>query len=343
MADKAKTTHIYDSSGQIDSTGSANAYVIRVSEQISAYHRGMAPIRFKANFGNSGAATANIATELSPSGLGAVTMKKGGGASDLASGDIVSGGVYTLIYDGTFFQVLEQNATAFALADDAVTNAKLANMAEATIKGRAVGAGTGDPQDLTATQATAILNAFTSLLKGLVPASGGGTTTFLRADGTFAAPGGITAGTVQATTSGTAFDFTSLPAGLKRITVLFRGVSLSGTDGLLVQIGDSGGIQTTGYISSGGQIVSGASGDMANSTSGFIINVGGDARIFSGSMTIERIDGNTWVSSHAGKSETTRANAGGGDKALSAELDRLRITRTGTNTFDAGSVNIFYE
>lgn len=74
------------------------------------------------------------------------------------------------------------------LDDDGVTNAKLANMAQDTIKGRASGAGTGDPVDLTGTQATAILDAFTSGLKGLAPASGGGTTNFLRADGTWAAP-----------------------------------------------------------------------------------------------------------------------------------------------------------
>jgi hypothetical protein len=35
-----------------------------------------------------------------------------------------------------------------------------------------------------------MLDAFTSALKGLVPPSGGGTATFLRADGTFATPGG---------------------------------------------------------------------------------------------------------------------------------------------------------
>lgn len=85
--------------------------------------------------------------------------------------------------------VAAQVATA-QVADDAITNAKLANMAAATVKGRAVGAGTGDPQDLTPAQATAILNAFTSSLKGLVPASGGGTANFLRADGTWAAPPG---------------------------------------------------------------------------------------------------------------------------------------------------------
>lgn len=80
-------------------------------------------------------------------------------------------------------------ATALTIAADAVSNAKLANMATATLKGRTT-AGTGDPEDLTGTQATALLDTFTSGAKGLVPASGGGTTAFLRADGTFAVPAG---------------------------------------------------------------------------------------------------------------------------------------------------------
>jgi hypothetical protein len=70
-----------------------------------------------------------------------------------------------------------------------VTNAQLANMATARFKGR-VTAGTGVPEDLTGTQATTLLDTFTSLLKGLAPASGGGTANFLRADGTWAAPPG---------------------------------------------------------------------------------------------------------------------------------------------------------
>jgi len=49
-------------------------------------------------------------------------------------------------------------ATELTIANDAVTNAKAANMAEATIKGRAAAAGTGDPTDLTATQVRTILN-----------------------------------------------------------------------------------------------------------------------------------------------------------------------------------------
>jgi hypothetical protein len=71
---------------------------------------------------------------------------------------------------------------ALTITPNAVTNAKLAQIGTGIIKGRAT-AGTGNVEDLTATQVTAVLNVFTDLLKGLVPASGGGTVNFLRADG----------------------------------------------------------------------------------------------------------------------------------------------------------------
>lgn len=194
---------------------------------------------------------------------------------------------------------------------------------------------------------TALGNAFTSGLKGLVPASGGGTSTFLRADGTFATPatGGMTVGTAQATTSGTAFDFTSLPAAIKRITIMLDLVSLSGTDNLLVQIGDSGGISSSGYVSSSG-INTGAGVGAFSSTAGFVIATATAARTFTGHMVLTRITGNQWVSSHDG-ADTVGNNTqqGGGGKTLSGDLDRVRLTRTGTNTFDGAgsSVNIMYE
>ena len=83
------------------------------------------------------------------------------------------------------------------VATGTLTNAKLADVATATLKGRAT-AGTGAPEDLTGAQATALLDVFGTAAKGLAPASGGGTTNFLRADGTWAAPagggGGVTDG-----------------------------------------------------------------------------------------------------------------------------------------------------
>lgn len=107
-----------------------------------------------------------------------------------------SGGITQLTSDVTAGP--GSGSQAATIANDAVTNAKAANMAQSTIKGRAVGAGTGDPTDLTATQATAILNSVVGDsgaggTKGLVPAPGAGDTAagkFLKADGTFAVPVG---------------------------------------------------------------------------------------------------------------------------------------------------------
>jgi hypothetical protein len=80
-------------------------------------------------------------------------------------------------------------------AAGSITNAMLADMAASRFKARNSGGGTGPPEDLTGTQATALLDLFSSTLKGLVPLSGGGTTNFLRADGAFAAPTGLVAAT----------------------------------------------------------------------------------------------------------------------------------------------------
>jgi hypothetical protein len=70
-----------------------------------------------------------------------------------------------------------------------VTNAMLSTMGAHTYKGNNT-ASTANPSDITSTQLTADLNLFTSALQGLVPASGGGTTNFLRADGTWAPASG---------------------------------------------------------------------------------------------------------------------------------------------------------
>ncbi len=77
----------------------------------------------------------------------------------------------------------------WSLDANGVTNSFLAQMGAGTIKGNNTG-GTANALDLTATQVTAMLNPFTSSLQGLAPSSGGGTTNFLRADGTWAAPTG---------------------------------------------------------------------------------------------------------------------------------------------------------
>ena len=117
---------------------------------------------------------------------GLATVATSGSASDLSTGTLADARLPAF---GSGDVSFASGGGAGTIANNAVTNAKAADMATGTIKGRST-AGTGDPEDLTGTQATALLDAFTSGAKGLVPASGGGTTNFLRADGTFAAPPG---------------------------------------------------------------------------------------------------------------------------------------------------------
>jgi hypothetical protein len=82
--------------------------------------------------------------------------------------------------------------------------------------------------------------------------------------------GAITSGTAVASTSGTSIDFTGIPSWVKRITVMFSSVSLSGASSYLVQIGTSGGIQNTGYTSSS-FIIATAGSNGSNSTAGYVI------------------------------------------------------------------------
>jgi len=152
----------------------------------------------------------------------------------------------------------------------------------------------------------------------------------------------ITSGTAQVSTSGTNIDFTDIPSWVKRVTVMFSGVSTNGANSLLVQLGDSGGVETTGYISTSVQISGG--GLTADATVGFVIRSATASNVFSGSMVIMNINGNDWVSQHSVKQTTIAIACGAGDKSLSGTLDRVRITTFGgTDTFDAGSINILYE
>lgn len=160
----------------------------------------------------------------------------------------------------------------------------------------------------------------------------------------FAAPGGtVNQGTAQVTTSGTAFDYTGIPATAKIIIIQFAGVSLSGTDNLLVQIGPSGGFETTGYDSGSAFLLAAPTITMASSTAGFIVPAGAAVRVVSGTMILTNIDGNQWVASfHGPVTAGTGMGVAGGSKTLAGVLDRVRVTRTGTDTFDLGKVNILY-
>jgi hypothetical protein len=157
---------------------------------------------------------------------------------------------------------------------------------------------------------------------------------------------GITSGTAVASTSGTSINFTSIPSWVKRITVMFSSVSLNSTGAFLIQLGDSGGVETSGYDAT---LIIGSNGSantVSASVAGFPFYSGANTFTLSGSMIITNITGNTWVEQGVFNNSTTTpfVTSTAGTKTLSATLDRVRITTTtGTDTFDSGSVNILYE
>ena len=155
---------------------------------------------------------------------------------------------------------------------------------------------------------------------------------------------GITSGTAVASTSGTSIDFTGIPSWVKRITVMFNGVSTNGASFPQIQIG-SGSIVTSGYSSFAAYVVNSAPTSASSATTGFHMNDGLAASTRFGSMVITNITGNTWVSNHTmGDIGGVVVFMGGGSLALGGTLDRVRITTVnGTDTFDAGSINILYE
>lgn len=148
--------------------------------------------------------------------------------------------------------------------------------------------------------------------------------------------GNLTLGTAQNTTSGTAIDFTGIPSWAKRVTVMFNGVSVSGTADLLIQIGTSSGIESTGYL---------AVSDVSAFTAAFGIRTQNAAFAVKGAMVITTLGSNVWVmTTNTYLDSGTTARNGSGSKTLGGTLDRVRITTSnGTDTFDAGSVNIMYE
>jgi hypothetical protein len=215
-------------------------------------------------------------------------------------------------------------AIAATIANNAVTNAKLADMATARLRGR-ITAGTGDPEDLTGTQATTLLDVLTSSLKGLAPASGGGTTNFLRADATWAAPAASPPPpTYQVFTSGSGTYTT--PANCKRIEVTLVGGGTGGGGGGGGGVGTAGGNTTFGTLTANGAAVnptnyqSGAPGSASGGTINFTGGYGTDgapastASLSTGAHGGVTIFGGAGSGGHnrAGLAAAANTGAGGG-------------------------------
>jgi hypothetical protein len=156
-----------------------------------------------------------------------------------------------------------------------------------------------------------------------------------------------TLGTAVASTSGTSIDFTGLPAWVKKITVMFNAVSTTGASNYLIQIG-SGSLTTSGYLSCGMAMQSGTTSTTAvTSTAGLLatadFQTGGVTN--TGTLNLNLITGSSYVcTALSARNDGARVSTCTGNITLAGALDRLRITTVnGTDTFDAGTINLLLE
>lgn len=171
--------------------------------------------------------------------------------------------------------------------------------------------------------------------------NGSGTITGVSAGGLQAGAGPVLM-TAQASTSGTSIDFTGIPSWVKRITVILSGVSTNGSSGVVFQLG-SGTIKTSAY-NNRNSIGTTAFNATSTSTGGFGVNFGTASSFVDGSIVLHSPTTNAWIAAGLFTSDYPAISWTGGNVALSGSLDRVRITTgNGTDTFDAGSINVMYE
>ena len=283
-------------------------------------------------FNNIATAVATKADTASPTFTGTLTA---GTASISALTATIVGGSISGITDlaiadgGTGASTAANARTNLGTVADTASNGIAVRTAANTLTARTITAGTG----ITITNADGVAG------DPLIDNAGA-----ISVDGRTGAIVTLGAGTAVSA-SGTSVDFTGIPSWVKRITIMLNGVSTSGTSNYLMQIGTSGGIENTSYASQANTFNAAPSGTI--STAGFIlVNVVTGASLFSGVVPLCNLSGNSWVSSGVLVAATTAGGVSvfGGNKTLSGTLDRVRITTVnGTDTFDAGTINILYE
>lgn len=146
------------------------------------------------------------------------------------------------------------------------------------------------------------------------------------------------------TASGTSVSFSSIPSTARKITIFLNGLSVSGTDDVLVQIGTGGTAETTGYEGQGGRFNNAAAISTGPITNGFFLGIQNAANGLVGRVTLEKEPGsNAWHASSTVANQASGFTLNAGRKSLSGVLDMFRVIPNGANTFDAGTVSYRWE
>jgi hypothetical protein len=191
--------------------------------------------------------------------------------------------------------------------------------------------------DLPATSGNVVVDTATQTLtnKTLTSPTIGGTPTGV---------GVLTSGTAATPSAVTFVDFTSIPSWVKRITVMFNGVSLNNTANILIQLGTASGFTSTGYISTSNILNNSSGSSGSSSTSGFFVFDGDASYVLHGTCVISLVSSNSFVSTHSYRVSTTQIILGSGSVSLGDTLNSVRIISSdNTGTFDAGTINILFE
>ncbi len=148
----------------------------------------------------------------------------------------------------------------------------------------------------------------------------------------------------EQTATGALMQFTGIPSTAKRVTVIFNGVSVSGTSNVKFQLGTTVALETTGYAST---VTSGAGGASTSSSTSGHMATGQiiSAHAYSGHVVFTKVSGNTWVGSGTLLSSGTLAySISASTKTLSGALTRIGLLcDNGSDTFDSGTFNAIYE
>ncbi len=156
----------------------------------------------------------------------------------------------------------------------------------------------------------------------------------------------LTSATAQASTSGTSIDFTGIPSWAKRITVMFSGVSTSGTNGIRFQLMVGGVAVTTNYNSASYTITNAVAAGVTAVTNGFSLTLASTSSVNHGQIVLCQLSSNAWTGtgSFFDSLATERIAVTTGRAFSVGTVDGIRVTTNGgTDTFDAGSINIMYE